>query len=126
MRAGLYGSCRSYCHCFILNSSLFMAFFGLGTFPMMLSVSFFGSFINITARQKIRAAYPYLMFIMACLLIIRGLGLGIPYVSPARFSKITLQSFATKIATPISLITISFSDMIHINIKIDKYKIILG
>ncbi len=66
----------------ILNSALFMAFFGLGTFPMMLSVSFFGSFINVNARQKIRAAYPYLMFLMACLLIIRGLGLGIPYLSP--------------------------------------------
>lgn len=67
----------------VIKSCLFMACFGLGTFPMMLSVSFFGSFINITARQKIRAAYPYLMFIMACLLIIRGLGLGIPYLSPA-------------------------------------------
>ncbi len=69
----------------IINGSLFMAFFGFGTFPMMLSVSFFGSFINITARKKIRAAYPYLMFIMACLLIVRGLGLGIPYISPANF-----------------------------------------
>lgn len=73
----------------VLNSSLFMAFFGFGTFPMMLGVSFFGSFINITARQKIRAAYPYLMFIMACLLIIRGLGLGIPYLSPAGFANHT-------------------------------------
>jgi sulfite exporter TauE/SafE len=73
----------------ILNGSLFMAFFGFGTFPMMLSVSFFGSFINIAARQKIRAAYPYLMFIMACLLIIRGLGLGIPYLSPAGFANHT-------------------------------------
>ncbi|MDP4285431.1 MAG: sulfite exporter TauE/SafE family protein [Bacteroidota bacterium] len=68
------------------NSSLFMAAFGLGTLPMMWSVSFFGSFINIKARQKIRAAYPYMMFIMACLLILRGLGLGIPYISPANFT----------------------------------------
>jgi sulfite exporter TauE/SafE len=69
----------------VFKSTLFMAFFGFGTFPMMLGVSFFGSFINVTARQKIRAAYPYFMFIMACLLIIRGLGLGIPYLSPAPF-----------------------------------------
>lgn len=69
----------------VLNSSLFMAFFGFGTFPMMLSVSFFGGFINVRTRQKIRAAYPYLMAILACLLIVRGLGLGIPYVSPANF-----------------------------------------
>ncbi len=69
----------------VLKSSIFMASFGFGTFPMMLSVSFFGSFMNVNARQKIKAAYPYLMFIMACLLIIRGLGLGIPYLSPANF-----------------------------------------
>jgi sulfite exporter TauE/SafE len=69
----------------VIKGSLFMAFFGFGTFPMMLGVFFFGSFINVTARQKIRAAYPYFMFIMACLLIIRGLGLGIPYLSPAPF-----------------------------------------
>lgn len=73
----------------VLKSSLFMAFFGFGTFPMMLGVSFFGSMINITARQKIRAAYPYLMLIMACLLIIRGLGLGIPYLSPAAFPNLS-------------------------------------
>jgi len=66
----------------VIKSTLFMASFGFGTFPMMLGVSFFGSFINITARQKIRVVYPYLMFIIACLLIIRGLGLGIPYLSP--------------------------------------------
>jgi sulfite exporter TauE/SafE len=70
----------------VIKSSVFMASFGFGTFPMMLSVSFFGSFISITARKKIRAAYPYLMFMMACLLIIRGLGLGIPYVSPSGFA----------------------------------------
>ena len=66
----------------VLKSSLFMAFFGFGTFPLMLGVIFFGSFLNVNTRQKIRAAYPYFMFIMACLLIIRGLGLGIPYISP--------------------------------------------
>ncbi|HEU5054359.1 MAG TPA: sulfite exporter TauE/SafE family protein [Hanamia sp.] len=65
------------------KSSLFMAFFGLGTFPLMLGVSFFGGFISLATRQKIRAAYPLLMFIIACLLIFRGLGLGIPYLSPS-------------------------------------------
>lgn len=66
----------------VAKSSLFMAAFGLGTLPLMWSVAFFGSIINIELRANIRKAYPYLMFIMACLLIIRGLGLGIPYLSP--------------------------------------------
>lgn len=70
----------------IVKSSLFMAAFGLGTLPMMWGISFFGSFINFTARQKIRKAYPYIMALMACLLIIRGLGLGIPYISPAHLN----------------------------------------
>ncbi|MFM6925949.1 MAG: sulfite exporter TauE/SafE family protein [Ferruginibacter sp.] len=64
------------------NSALFMAAFGLGTLPVMWSVAFFGNFIGVSFRQKIRKAYPYLMTLMACLLIVRGMGLGIPYVSP--------------------------------------------
>ncbi|GAB2816610.1 sulfite exporter TauE/SafE family protein [Ferruginibacter profundus] len=64
------------------NSVLFMAFFGLGTLPVMWSVAFFGNYVSIGIRQKIRKAYPYMMMLMACLLILRGMGLGIPYVSP--------------------------------------------
>jgi sulfite exporter TauE/SafE len=66
----------------IYKSSLFMAVFGLGTFPIMWSVAFFGSIADIKTRANIRKVYPYLMFVMACLLIVRGLGLGIPYISP--------------------------------------------
>ena len=66
----------------IKSSVLFMVFFGLGTLPVMWSIAFFGNYIGITVRQKIRKAYPYMMTLMACLLILRGLGLGIPYVSP--------------------------------------------
>lgn len=66
----------------ILNSTLFMAFFGLGTLPMMWSVAFWGNYINIGIRQKIRKAYPYMMLMIACLMIIRGMGLGINHLSP--------------------------------------------
>ena len=66
----------------VYKSSLFMAAFGLGTLPMMWSVAFFGSVIGFKTRTSIRKAYPYLLFIMACFLIIRGMGLGIPYLSP--------------------------------------------
>lgn len=66
----------------VFKSSLFMAAFGLGTLPLMWSVSFFGSFINVQTRVTIRKAYPYLMFGMAFLLILRGMGLDIPFISP--------------------------------------------
>jgi sulfite exporter TauE/SafE len=64
------------------NSIVFMASFGLGTLPVMWSIAFFGNYVGVSIRQKMRRAYPYMMAFMACLLIIRGLGLGIPYVSP--------------------------------------------
>ncbi len=65
-----------------VSSILFMAAFGLGTLPVMWSIAFFGNYIGIYWRQKIRRAYPYIMAMMASLLILRGMGLGIPYVSP--------------------------------------------
>ena len=64
------------------SSVLFMAAFGLGTLPIMWSIAFFGNYVGVSLRQKIRRAYPYMMAVMACLLILRGMGLGIPYVSP--------------------------------------------
>lgn len=66
----------------VIKSSVFMAAFGLGTLPVMWSIAFFGSSINMNIRVKIRKMYPYVMFLMAILLIIRGLGLEIPYLSP--------------------------------------------
>ncbi len=71
----------------VLYSILFMAFFGLGTLPVMLLVSYFGNFVGVTFRQKIIRAYPFMMILMACLLILRGIGLGIPYVSPVMAKK---------------------------------------
>ena len=66
-----------------VKSALFMAAFGAGTLPVMWAVSFFGNFINMEARKKIRNMYPYVMLVMACLLILRGMGLGIGMISPA-------------------------------------------
>lgn len=64
------------------KSALFMAAFGLGTLPIMWSIAFFGNYIGVSLRQKIRKVYPFMMTLMACMLILRGMGLGIPYVSP--------------------------------------------
>jgi sulfite exporter TauE/SafE len=65
-----------------MTGSLFMFSFGLGTFPIMLSVVFFGSFFGQQLRMKIRKAVPVFLFVMAVLLVMRGLNLGIPYISP--------------------------------------------
>jgi len=66
-----------------LKGSLFMLLFGLGTFPTMLGAVFFGSFLNQHIRSKLRRLVPVFLFFMAALLIIRGMNLGIPYLSPS-------------------------------------------
>ncbi len=64
------------------GSIVFMAAFGLGTIPMMWSVSFLGNYFGVSFSRKIKKLYPYAMLLVSCLLIIRGLSLGIPYLSP--------------------------------------------
>jgi hypothetical protein len=59
-----------------------MAGFGLGTIPAMLSLSLLGRFISIRFRQQLRKTVPVFAGIMALMLILRGLNLDIPYVSP--------------------------------------------
>lgn len=65
-----------------IKGSLFMFSFGLGTFPVMLAAVFFGSFVNQHIRSKLRRLVPVFLFFMAALLIVRGMNLGIPYLSP--------------------------------------------
>jgi len=65
-----------------LQGSLYMAFFGLGTVPLMTSAIYLGNFLNAQVRQRIRRAIPVFVVLIGCLFIVRGLGLGIPYISP--------------------------------------------
>jgi len=60
----------------------YMAAFGIGTLPMMLALSLSGKMFPPAVRLKLRAAIPAGVFLLAALLILRGLSLGIPYLSP--------------------------------------------
>ncbi len=61
---------------------LFMLIFGLGTIPMMTGAVFLGNFLKTPIRNKIQKAIPIFVIIIGLLFILRGLGLGIPYISP--------------------------------------------
>lgn len=65
---------------------LYMVLFGLGTVPLMSSVVYLNSFLTIPVRNKIQKAIPYVGVLIGVLFILRGLGLGIPYVSPTNMS----------------------------------------
>jgi len=60
----------------------YMAAFGAGTVPMMLAISLSGKLVPFSLRLKLQRAIPISVFILATLLILRGLALGIPYLSP--------------------------------------------
>lgn len=71
----------------VLQGALFMFLFGLGTIPVMFAVSFAGSKISLHFRDRLRRAVPVFVAITALLLILRGMDLGIPYVSPKQEAK---------------------------------------
>jgi uncharacterized protein len=60
----------------------FLAGFGLGTLPLMLGVSLIGRTLRPGIRKKMSALLPAFTFLLAVLFILRGLNLGIPYISP--------------------------------------------
>ena len=65
-----------------LEGSLYMTVFGLGTIPLMTTAIYLGNFINLNIRSKIRKAVPVFVILIGLLFILRGMGLGIPYLSP--------------------------------------------
>jgi uncharacterized protein len=60
----------------------YMAAFGAGTVPMMLALSLSGNLVPISLRLRLRKAIPVCLFLLGTLLILRGMSLGIPYLSP--------------------------------------------
>ncbi|MCO6357751.1 sulfite exporter TauE/SafE family protein [Roseivirga pacifica] len=67
----------------IVGSGVYMMLFGLGTFPMMIAAAFLGSRIKGLKSGLLNRWAPRFLVVVSLLLIMRGLGLGIPYVSPA-------------------------------------------
>jgi sulfite exporter TauE/SafE len=66
----------------VLHASAYMAVFGAGTVPMMLAIALSGRLVPFSLRLKLAKAVPVSVMILAALLIMRGLSLGIPYISP--------------------------------------------
>jgi sulfite exporter TauE/SafE len=65
---------------------LYMILFGLGTVPMMTSVVYLNLLLSVPVRNKIQKIIPIFAIIIGILFIFRGLGLGIPYISPSDIS----------------------------------------
>lgn len=68
----------------VVEGSLYMILFGLGTIPMLLSISLAGNVMSHTIRNKINKLIPVLVVVVGILFVLRGLSLGIPYLSPPK------------------------------------------
>jgi uncharacterized protein len=66
----------------VLNGAMYMIIFGLGTLPIMLSVSLIGNLISTPFRDRIRKFIPIFIVLIGLLFILRGMNLGIKYISP--------------------------------------------
>ena len=71
-----------------LEGSLYMFVFGIGTIPLMTTAIYFSRFLSGVVRKKIQKAIPVFVVIIGLLFILRGLGLGIPYLSPTPVTEI--------------------------------------
>ena len=65
----------------VFSGMSYMFVFGMGTFPMMLMISLSGKYFKPLWFNYHRVLSIFL-WILALLFILRGLNLGIPYVSP--------------------------------------------
>jgi sulfite exporter TauE/SafE len=66
----------------ILAGAEYMAAFGVGTVPMMLAISLSGRLVPLRLRLQLGKAIPVSVFLLAVLLLLRGMSLNIPYLSP--------------------------------------------
>jgi uncharacterized protein len=61
---------------------LFMLVFGAGTIPIMMMVSLAGNMISHKLKKSVNKIIPPFIILLGILFILRGLSLGIPYISP--------------------------------------------
>jgi sulfite exporter TauE/SafE len=66
----------------IASGAGYMAAFGAGTVPMLLAIGLVGKLVSVGLRLQLRKMIPISVVVLAALLILRGLSLGVPFVSP--------------------------------------------
>ncbi len=66
----------------VISGALFMVLFGLGTIPLLLLAALASDAIGQRIRAKMQRAVPYFVFFLGVLFILRGMSLGIPFISP--------------------------------------------
>ncbi len=71
-----------------LEGSLYMVLFGSGTIPLMTTAIYFSGLLKGRLRSKVQKLIPVFTVLVGALFILRGMGLGIPFVSPTPVVKV--------------------------------------
>lgn len=66
----------------IYSGAAAMIAFGIGTMPAMIAVSYTANRITGNLRAKLGKLVPYVMTLVGLLIVLRGMNLGIPFISP--------------------------------------------
>lgn len=74
--------------------ALYMLLFGLGTIPLMTTAIYLGNFLKGQVKQRILKVIPVFVVIIGLLFVLRGLGLGIKYISPSKM--VTVEKVSSK------------------------------
>jgi hypothetical protein len=61
---------------------MYMVLFGLGTVPLMSVAALAGRYMKAQWLPVVRKWIPVFVVLVGILFIMRGMGLGIPYISP--------------------------------------------
>jgi sulfite exporter TauE/SafE len=77
-----------------LQSAGFMFFFGLGTAPALISIILLQKLMAANIRVKLRKATMIVSILLGTLLVVRGMSIGIPYISPAHQHGVAQSCYA--------------------------------
>ncbi|MEI6435691.1 MAG: sulfite exporter TauE/SafE family protein [Bacteroidota bacterium] len=64
------------------NGAFYMIIFGIGTVPALMVLSLLGNFFTAAFRRRMQGIVPFLILLIGILFVLRGMNLGIPYLSP--------------------------------------------
>jgi sulfite exporter TauE/SafE len=94
----------------VLYSPLFMIVFGLGTMPALIVVSLLPKYVNKRIAFNSQKLIPVITIVFALMIILRGMNLGIPLLSPNISHKLTVIN--TQVSQPTEAKQIKKSDHI--------------
>jgi uncharacterized protein len=66
----------------LAGAAAVMYFFGLGTMPMLVGITLLKNRARLATAKHFKRLAPVMVFVFGCLFVLRGLDLGIPYLSP--------------------------------------------